>query len=51
MKKEIVIDEEVKEVIERMANPTKPSDYGLSISYSSKKERDLIFKKLEEAKR
>jgi len=40
-----IIDKQ--EIIKRMANPTKPSDYGLSITYSNEEERDLIFKEIE----
>ena len=39
-----------EEIIKRMANPKKPSDYGLSIEISSIEEADKVFKQLEEAK-
>lgn len=37
-------------IIDRMANPTKPSDYGLSITYNTPEEMEDIFKKIEDAK-
>ena len=39
-----------EEIIERMANPKEPSDYGLSIIVESLEEADEVFKKIEESK-
>jgi len=38
-------------IIERMANPTKPEDYQLSITVGSIDEADKVFKSIEEAKK
>lgn len=39
-----------EEKIKRMANPTEPSDYGLSIEYDTPEEMEDILKKIEDAK-